>query len=181
MNLNGLKCQFPFIQKYGLIRQPNNPNWLIGEENEFPDLFPRKPTKPAEFFYYHQNFHKTQNFFSKGAAGCASLQSKGGYPGGDTFGSESYFDEPFYNDLNIGGYEPGPPPSDMPGESQSVNVSVYWGVHDIESEFKRLLKLGTAKFEKPTNVGDPIMVAMVKDPWGNAIGWINNPTFKLVS
>lgn len=97
---------------------------------------------------------------------------------GEAFGSEPYFDEPFYVGFNIGGYELGLVPSDMPGEGKTVNVSVYWGVDDIEGEVARLVKMGATEFEQPANVGGPIVVAMVKDPWGNAIGLIYNPTFE---
>ena len=97
------------------------------------------------------------------------------------FETDPYFDEPFYAGFNIGGYELGLLPSDMPEASKTVNVSAYWGVDDIEGEVARFVALGAEVIEKPTNVGGPIMVAAVKDPWGNAIGLIHNPTFKLGS
>ena len=65
-------------------------------------------------------------------------QGKRRQPGGETFGSEPRFDQPFYMGFNMGGHELGLPPGDMPGESKSVTVSVVWGVENIESEFKRL-------------------------------------------
>ena len=99
----------------------------------------------------------------------------------EAFGIEPYFDEPFYVGFNVGGYELGLLPSEMPSESKTVNVSAYWGVEDIESEFARLVKLGAMEIEKPTNVGGPIMVASVKDPWGNTVGLIYNPAFKTES
>ena len=95
------------------------------------------------------------------------------------FGVSPYFDEPSYVGFNIGGYELGLLPSNMPSESKTANISTYWGVEEIEKEVARLVDLGAVEFEKPTNVGGPIMVAMVKDPWGNAIGLIYNPTFKI--
>ena len=59
------------------------------------------------------------------------------------------------------------------------NVEVYWGVEDIQTVFTHLPACGaTAKME-PTNVGDEIWVATVKDPWGNIFGIIKNPYFKL--
>lgn len=92
------------------------------------------------------------------------------------FGTKPYFDEPFYVGYNIGGYELGLQPiesSSSPGE----NSTTYWGVDDIKKEYQRLLDLGATSFEKPENVGGPIMVATVKDPWGNLIGLIYNPEF----
>ena len=103
-------------------------------------------------------------------------QAKAWYAKG--FGSEPYFDGPFYVGFNIGGYEPGLPPSEKPPESKTVNVSAYWGVEDIDADFNRLLDLGAVESEKPTKVGGPIMAASVKDRWGNALGLIYNPKFK---
>lgn len=97
------------------------------------------------------------------------------------FGVKPYFDQPFYVGFNVGGYELGVQPEDATtaeGE-KSLNVATFWGVDDIASEFERFLKLGSTAVEKPTNVGGEIMVATVKDPWGNLIGLIYNPEFKL--
>ena len=95
------------------------------------------------------------------------------------FKTEAYFDEPFYVGFNIGGYELGLLPEEEPIIDKSESVLAYWGVYDIEKEYKRLLGLGATKAEKPKNVGEEIMVGTVKDPWGNIIGIIYNPGFKL--
>jgi len=42
-----------------------------------------------------------------------------------------------------------------------------------------LIREGAVAFEKPENVGEEIMVATVKDPWGNLLGIIYNPHFKI--
>ena len=55
----------------------------------------------------------------------------------------------------------------------------YWGVNDIEKVYNHLIELGATEHEKPTNVGGELMVASVKDPWGNIVGFIYNPEFKL--
>lgn len=94
------------------------------------------------------------------------------------FGTEPYFDEPFYVGFNIGGYELGL----MPSEGQlsiGNNTYTYWGVEDIHAQYQRLLDLGATEREKPTNVGGELMVATVLDPWGNIIGLIYNPDFKV--
>jgi hypothetical protein len=62
---------------------------------------------------------------------------------------------------------------------KGTNVSVFWGVDDIQSEYKRFLSLGATADEAPQNVGGEIMVATIKDPWNNIIGLIYNPEFKL--
>jgi predicted enzyme related to lactoylglutathione lyase len=96
----------------------------------------------------------------------------------NVFGIEPYFDEPFYVGFEIAGYELGLQPEE--GESgKAMNVETYWGVEDIESSYKRLLSLGATGVVTPTNVGGPIMVATVKDPWDNLVGIIYNPLFKL--
>ena len=95
------------------------------------------------------------------------------------FGTKPYFDEPFYVGFNIGGYELGLLPDDLEAKAKSANVLTYWGVNKIHEEYDRLLKLGASALEPPNNVGGEIVVAAVRDPWGNAIGIIYNPEFKL--
>jgi len=95
------------------------------------------------------------------------------------FGVDPYFDEPFYVGFNIAGYELGLLPDDQPASLKTTNIYSYWGVEDIQGEYKRLLEHGAKSLEEPTNVGGELMVAAVIDPWGNAIGMIYNPYFKL--
>ena len=90
-----------------------------------------------------------------------------------------YFDEPFYIGFDIEGYELGLLPDDGSAESKSDNILVYWGVKDIHEEYERMLNLGATSHENPVNVGGEIMVGTVKDPWGNVLGIIYNPEFKL--
>ena len=94
------------------------------------------------------------------------------------FKTKAYFDEPFYVGFNIGGFELGLQPEENPSSDKSENVLTYWGVEDIEKEYNRFIELGATEHQKPTNVGGPIMVATVKDPWGNIVGLIYNPVFK---
>ncbi len=95
------------------------------------------------------------------------------------FRNEPYFDEPFYVGFNIGGYELGLQPEPKPTLEKAESVTALWGVEDIHMEYERLLDLGASAHEKPTNVGGELMVASVKDPWGNVLGLIYNPEFKL--
>jgi len=60
-------------------------------------------------------------------------------------------------------------------------VVAFWGVHDIETEFNRLVALGASPSEKPAEVGEGIWVATLLDPWCNRIGLIFNPHFKVTS
>ncbi|MEO9803224.1 MAG: VOC family protein [Reichenbachiella sp.] len=97
----------------------------------------------------------------------------------DAFQSKPYFDEAFYVGFNIAGYELGLQPEEEPTTNKAESVINYWGVEDIEGEFNRFLELGATMHEKPTNVGGALVVASIKDPWGNIIGLIYNPDFKL--
>lgn len=94
------------------------------------------------------------------------------------FKKEPYFDQPFYVGFSIGGYELGLLPEEDDSQKAS-NVLSYWGVDDIKAEYERLLNLGAVEHEAPNNVGEEIMVATVKDPWGNLLGIIYNPHFKI--
>jgi len=97
----------------------------------------------------------------------------------DVFQEKPYFDEPFYVGFNIAGYELGLQPEKEPATDKKASVLTYWGVEDVQSEFDRLLSLGAIADEEPRNVGGEIIVATVKDPWGNLVGLIYNPEFHL--
>ena len=87
-------------------------------------------------------------------------------------GHAPYFDEPYYIGFNVGGYELGLLP-DVDG------MGTYWGVDDIEAEVARLVGLGATIKAPISDVGGDIKTATVIDPFGNEIGVIENPNFKL--
>ena len=95
------------------------------------------------------------------------------------FETKAYFDEPYYVGFNIGGYELGLQPEEGTKVEKTENVVSYWGVDNIQEVYKRLISLGATENEKPYNVGGEIMTATLKDPFGNVIGLIYNPSFKL--
>ena len=95
------------------------------------------------------------------------------------FGIEPYWDEPFYVGFNIGGYELGLLPEEKPTTEKAESVVTYWGVNEIEEVYNHFLESGAIENEKPHSVGGAIMVATVKDVWGNVIGLNYNPEFKL--
>lgn len=95
------------------------------------------------------------------------------------FSTQPYFDEPFYVGFNIGGYELGLLPEEEPVSTKEDTVLTYWGVEDIHEKYAYLLKAGATTHEEPHNVGGELMVATAKDPWGNIVGLIYNPYFKL--
>lgn len=94
-------------------------------------------------------------------------------------GFPPYFDQPFYVGFNVGGYELGldPDPATTPGGS--AGSVAYWGVPDAAAGLQRLVSLGAIERMPIQDVGDGIRVASVLDPFGNILGIIENPNFKL--
>jgi lactoylglutathione lyase len=95
------------------------------------------------------------------------------------FETNPYFNEPYYVGFNIQGYELGLQPEESTTLNKIESVVSYWGVENIQETFDRLIELGATENEKPYNVGEEIMTATVKDPFGNVIGLIYNPHFQL--
>ena len=90
------------------------------------------------------------------------------------FGTEPYFDQPFYVGYAIGGFELGLVPDGTPGKT---GTQVYWGVDDVEAEVARITALGAGIHSAIQDVGDGIRVAELADPFGNVLGLIQNPHF----
>lgn len=93
-------------------------------------------------------------------------------------GVEPYFNQPFYVGYNVGGYELGLQPVEG-DETKGDTIVTYWGVEDATDTYKELLNEGATAHSEPQDVGDGIVVASVRDPWGNVFGIICNPHFKL--
>ncbi|MFO0809667.1 MAG: hypothetical protein U0746_13665 [Gemmataceae bacterium] len=88
-----------------------------------------------------------------------------------------YFDDSCYVGYNVGGYELGLIPdatASGPGGS-----TVFWGVPDASAAYERLLSLGATPYEPVKDVGGNIKIGSVLDPFGNVLGVIENPHFKL--
>lgn len=97
------------------------------------------------------------------------------------FETRPYFDQPFYVGFDIGGFELGLQPEETPVAGKKESVVAYWGVREIYKEYNKFIEAGAVEYEKPTEVGEGIIVATIKDPWENIIGLIFNPHFKLSS
>jgi len=93
------------------------------------------------------------------------------------FNVKPYFDEPFYVGFNIGGFELGLLPKEAIRKERAENVLAYWGVENVQKVYNSFLKCGAESHEEPHNVGGELVVASVRDPWGNVIGFIYNPEF----
>lgn len=82
-----------------------------------------------------------------------------------------YFDEPFYVGFDINGCELGLDP-DFEDVERGAQAVAYWQVDDIESTVKKFISGGALLSSKIKEVGPGIKVAVVLDPWGNAVGLI---------
>jgi predicted enzyme related to lactoylglutathione lyase len=94
-------------------------------------------------------------------------------------GIEPYFDQPFYVGFNVGGFELGLDPDTSEGAPGPGGVTTYWGVADADAAFARLLGLGAREHSPVRDVGGGIKVAAALDPFGNVLGIIENPHFKI--
>ena len=95
------------------------------------------------------------------------------------FGVPPYFDEPFYVGFNIGGYELGLDPDVSQGAAGKCGALAYWGVANLDSALRHFEAQGAERNTAAQDVGGGIRVASVFDPFGNAIGLIENPHFQL--
>lgn len=142
----------------------------------------------AQFGFSQQKIKQTKNNTDMGKTDILGLRTTI-YKVGDideakkwytkVFKTKPYFDEPFYVGFNIGGYELGLMPEENPTTEKPESVVTLWGVNEIEKVYNHFIESGAIENEKPFNVGGELMTATVKDPWGNIIGLIYNPAFKL--
>ena len=96
-------------------------------------------------------------------------------------GQEPYFDESFYVGYTVGGFELGLDPNGTPAPIGGGGPLAYWGVDDIDAAFQALREHGAGERSAVQDVGGGIRVATLTDPFGNAIGIIQNPHFSLES
>lgn len=90
---------------------------------------------------------------------------------------DAYFDEPYYVGFDVGGYELGLSPDE--GRCSSDGAHPYWGVDNVEKAIAHAISLGAAPLASPREVGDGIVLGAVTDPSGNALGFIDNPHFRV--
>jgi predicted enzyme related to lactoylglutathione lyase len=96
-------------------------------------------------------------------------QAKAWYIG--VTGKQPYFDEPFYVGFDFNGYELGLHPLDETVTSGNQTVT-HWAVDDINNCVQQLIEKGATVLYNVNDVGGGIKVATVIDPWGNAVGLI---------
>lgn len=95
------------------------------------------------------------------------------------FEQAPYFDESFYVGFNIAGYELGLDPNPSAGTSGPGGSVAYWRVAEIDAAIRHFVSVGANVVAPVQDVGHGIKVATVADPFGNVIGLIENPHFKL--
>lgn len=88
-------------------------------------------------------------------------------------GVQPYFDQPFYVGFSVGGFELGL----IPGKPGVEGAQPLWGVTNADAAMVDLLAAGGVELEPVTAVGEGIRVGAVKDPFGNRLGFIENPKF----
>jgi predicted enzyme related to lactoylglutathione lyase len=97
----------------------------------------------------------------------------------EVLGFAPYFDEPFYVGFNVGGFELGiTPDGDAKPKRPEAGIA-YWGVKDATTAYARLIEMGATEHEAIADVGEGIKIGSVWDPFGNVLGVIENPLFKL--
>src|SRR5579875_323881 len=87
----------------------------------------------------------------------------------EVLGFAPYFDDPHYVGFSVNGFELGRDPDAPKGQEQSV---AYWEVDDIEAAMARLVALGAQERTPIIDVGGGTRLASVTDPFGNALGVI---------
>lgn len=90
----------------------------------------------------------------------------------DVFQVRPYFDEPFYVGFQVGPSELGLDPDLSAGTPGPGGSTAYWAVADIDATLARLVPIGVEVVEPIRDVGGGIRLAVIADPFGNAVGLI---------
>lgn len=88
-------------------------------------------------------------------------------------GFAPYFDSPFYVGFDVSGFELGLDPNAAPATGESGGGVAYWSVPDAAAAHSRLLELGAKPRTDLQDVGGGTRLATVFDPFGNAVGIID--------
>lgn len=97
----------------------------------------------------------------------------------EVLGKDPYFDEPYYVGFNVGGFELGLVPDDAARAERAEAGLAYWGVSNASAAWQRLLDLGATPHEPIEDVGGGIRIGSVHDPFGNVLGIVENPGFRI--
>lgn len=94
-------------------------------------------------------------------------------------GAQPYFDEPFYVGFNVGGFELGLLPDSTAAGRRAAAGIAYWGVADAPAAYAKLISLGANDHTPIQDVGGGIRIGAVHDPFGNVLGVVENPHFRV--
>lgn len=90
-----------------------------------------------------------------------------------------YFDQPFYVGFDVGGFELGIVPDSTAAPLRSEAGVAYWGVTNADSALLRLISLGATPYEGVIDAGSGVRIGAVRDPFGNILGVVENPQFRV--
>jgi predicted enzyme related to lactoylglutathione lyase len=97
----------------------------------------------------------------------------------EVIGVGPHVDEPFYVGFNVGGFELGIVPEESAGARRAGAGVAYWGVSNAEVAWQRLLELGATPHEPIADVGGGVRIGSLHDPFGNVLGIVENPGFRI--
>ncbi|RME27369.1 MAG: hypothetical protein D6798_04740 [Deltaproteobacteria bacterium] len=89
------------------------------------------------------------------------------------------FDQPFYVGFDLGGYELGLVPAEGDDQPGCTGATAFWRVVDADAAVAALLAAGATLAEAVHGVGDGIRLGTVIDPFGNRLGVIFHPHFRV--
>ncbi|MFF5439108.1 VOC family protein [Streptomyces achromogenes] len=93
---------------------------------------------------------------------------------GALLGVEPYADEPYYVGYKAAGQDVGLDPS---GHAKGMTGPVpYWHVTDLRERLAALLAAGAELLQDAQDVGGGRLIAFVKDPDGNHVGLLQDPS-----
>lgn len=95
----------------------------------------------------------------------------------ELIGHPPYFDSENYVGFEVGGFELGLLKS--PGRASIQGVETLWGVANAAAALEKLVDLGGETLSPIAEVGGGIKTAAIADPYGNRLGIIENPNFKI--
>ncbi|GAA2237252.1 VOC family protein [Streptomyces nogalater] len=93
---------------------------------------------------------------------------------GALLGVEPYADEPYYVGFKAAGQDVGLDPA---GHAKGMTGPVpYWHVTDLRERLAALLAAGAELLQDAQDVGGGRLIAFVKDPDGNHLGLLQDPS-----
>jgi predicted enzyme related to lactoylglutathione lyase len=97
-------------------------------------------------------------------------------------GIDAYYHVPGYVEFSVGPYEAELGIIDAKYAPEGGNVAgggyIQWAVDDVAATLARLLELGATLYQPVIERGSGFNTAVVIDPFGNLLGFMENPHFE---